>query len=35
MADRQLVALCEHRDQLDATITELRRLRDETPKGTG
>ncbi len=35
MADRQLVALCEQRDQLDATITELRRLRDETPKGTG
>jgi len=35
MADRQLVALCEQRDQLDATITELRRLRDETPRGTG
>jgi DNA-binding transcriptional MerR regulator len=34
MADRQLVALRAQRDQLDATITELHRLRDETAQNT-
>jgi len=36
MADRQLVALRAQRDQLDATITELQRLRSQTmPKTAG
>ena len=35
MADRQLIALAEQRDQLEEAIVELARLRDETRETLG
>ena len=35
MADRQMIALAEHREQLDEAISELKKLRDETAQTLG
>lgn len=35
MADRQLVALAEQKEQLDAAMSELQELRDSTAKNLG